>query len=93
MTEQELSALVENAVENAVRRQLEHIGLLLDTPEQRVNLRRNFDFLTSMRERFDAAASIVGKVVLTALIAALLSAIALGFKLGLTATPPPGPKG
>ena len=86
MTPDELRELIAQSV----RGELERAGLLIEDAEHRDASRKDFTWVRSMRLAYEAAVKTTGKLVLGFVITALLGALAVGLKLGLTHNPKGG---
>jgi hypothetical protein len=87
ISEERLAEIIRENVREAVRAELFDAGLMLHEPEDRMSARKDFDFVRSMRGRFDTASSWVGKAIVGALITGLIAIViaglnAMGFKIG-----------
>jgi hypothetical protein len=80
ITREELAEVVSEAV----RREFEHAGLIIEEAEHRQEAQEDFRFIRRFRKAFDSASGVVGKAVLTAIVVAAMGMLAVGFKLGLT---------
>lgn len=77
LTREELKTVVREAV----REELAHAGLLLEDEDHVFAARDDFRFLRRLRTGIDGTATAVGKAVITIIIAGVLGAFWLGFKL------------
>ncbi|CAM5194534.1 Haemolysin XhlA OS=Bosea thiooxidans OX=53254 GN=SAMN05660750_03308 PE=4 SV=1 [Bosea thiooxidans] len=77
MTRDELSQIIRTAV----RAELDHIGLMVEEADHVSEAREDFRFVRRLRLAIDKTSGIVGKVIVTAIVAAVLAAIAKGFSI------------
>ncbi len=80
ITEERLAEIIRENVRTAVRAELFDAGLMLHEPEDRMLARKDFDFVRSMRGRFDVVSGWVGKAIVGALITGLIALIVVGLK-------------
>jgi hypothetical protein len=66
----------------AAKRKLDHVGLTVEEADHVTEAREDFRFVRRLRLAIDKTSGIVGKVVVTAVVAAILAAIAKGFNVG-----------
>lgn len=72
---------LKKAVEDAIAHQFQIIGVLTQTPKEQQEASKDLSFLRALRNAFEGGAAVIGKTVMTALVAGILSLFWYGFTL------------
>lgn len=87
MSPEELKAIVRQCLREeqaifraAIREELRDVGLILGDPHENRDVAKDFQFLRSIREKFESTSSKVGGAIIMAVVGAVLLVLWEGFK-------------
>lgn len=70
---------LKRVVEETLAHQFQLMGVLTQTPKEQLEAAKDLGFLRAFRRAFEGASAVIGKTVMTAIVAGLLSLFWYGF--------------
>ena len=86
MTEQSITIAMtpdelRDLIRESVRAELDHVGLMVEDADHVTEAREDFRFMRRLRLAIDKASGIVGKLIVTSIVVAVLAALVKGLSL------------